>query len=423
MKLDSQFLPPPTQINQHDMVGGKPTDMSGSKSPNEKGCATTVKSVSHTKSPVSSDMVDTPLSVTNDQSNDSPKSHSMKGCSTTFESGPSKSAISGDIVYTQVSVPNHKSNELLGEVKQPVTKVNEGNDFLHELSITGSQEMIETSELVIGPSPVGAKSDDEGSEVNTQADMFPDNNDDHSTHPATEIAKSNGSGEPINIDSNSEVRSNDNQTDNGDFQCSRCFRNFFDYIKYNNHIHECQGSTHRYRCIHPGCPKEYSQRSVMLEHHKSVHQATPYLCTEENCQHKYSSQKALKAHIKEHHKSVFKYRCQVCNQRFFNRTQYSIHLTRHTNIKPFGCMNCKKASYSTAAQLSQHVSICLFGSVFRCDTCGKNFASQTTLKQHISNVHQFQGEFKCDLCPKVYRQYASLFKHKNTKHGQLNNAI
>ena len=155
----------------------------------------------------------------------------------------------------------------------------------------------------------------------------------------------------------------------------------------------------------------------MLEHHKSIHQSKPFICTEDNCQHKYSSQKALKAHIKEHHKNIFKYRCQVCNQRFLNKTQYSIHLTWHTNIKPYGCLNCKKAAYSTAAQLSQQIAMCLFGSVFRCKTCGKNFASQVTLKQHISNVHHFQGEFKCDLCPKVYRQYASLFKHKNTKHG------
>ena len=259
--------------------------------------------------------------------------------------------------------------------------------------------------------------DDDISEVNTQVDMFGDDNTyDMSNQPTDVLPLSENEGVSPGDEQEHLVVSPTTQ-DCGDFKCSRCFRAFVDYIKYSNHIHECQGSTRRYRCITPGCIKEYSQRSVMLEHHKSVHQSKPFICTEDNCQHKYSSQKALKAHIKEHHKNVFKYRCQVCNQRFLNKTQYSIHLTQHTNIKPYGCLNCKKAAYSMAAQLSQHVAMCLFGSIFRCETCGKNFASQVTLKQYVSNVHHFQGELKCDLCPKVYRQYASLFKHKNTKHG------
>ena len=262
-----------------------------------------------------------------------------------------------------------------------------------------------------------SSTDDES--VNTQMDLFADLGTEKNDAPVNTDGNVDVTDKLDTNENVSESATDTNGQETGDFQCSRCFREFFDYIRYTNHIQECQGSKRRYRCIQPGCQKEYSQRSVMLQHHKSVHQAKPFLCTEDNCHHKYSSQKALKAHIKEHHKNVFKYRCQVCHQRFLNKTQYSIHLTRHTNIKPFGCMNCKNASYSTAAQLSQHVTMCLSGSQFRCQICGKNFATQTTLRQHVQNVHQAKGEFKCDLYLRIYRQYASLYKHQRTKHGKI----
>ena len=265
---------------------------------------------------------------------------------------------------------------------------------------------------------------DDDSDVNTQQDLFSESpahevdiseyNDNAAMGEATAVDSEavqgvhSGNGDGLNATDGQET---------GDFQCSRCFREFSEYLRYTSHIYDCQGPRRRYRCIHPGCCREYAQRSVMLQHHKSVHQLKPFLCTEDNCHHKYTSQKALKAHIHEHHKKSFKYLCKVCNQRFLNCSQYTIHLTWHTNIKPFGCLNCKKAAYSTAAQLNQHVAICLFGTQFRCVICGRNFATQTTLRQHIKNIHQQPGEFKCDLCPKVYKQYASLYKHGIQKHG------
>ena len=107
----------------------------------------------------------------------------------------------------------------------------------------------------------------------------------------------------------------------------------------------------------------------------------------------------------------------MCGQKFIPKAQYNTHLTRHTNIKPFACNHCKNAAYTIAAQLLQHVAMCMFGSPFRCEMCGKSFSSQTTMKQHHQNVHMKSVDFPCDLCPKIYKQCTSLWKHRHDKHG------
>ena len=40
--------------------------------------------------------------------------------------------------------------------------------------------------------------------------------------------------------------------------------------------------------------------------------------------------------------------------------------------------SAKNSAYTTAAQLMQHVAMCMFGSPFRCKMCGESFSSQTT---------------------------------------------
>ena len=254
--------------------------------------------------------------------------------------------------------------------------------------------------------------DDGASEVDTQADLFEEEQPvDMATIDAE--AADRGSTDPGNLESDSEFSQR-----TGDFQCSRCFSEFQDYLVYTRHINSCQGPKRRYRCIQPSCSQEFSQRSIMMQHNRSIHLHQPFICQEKNCNHRYNSQKVLKAHIKEHHDKLFKFKCTICGQKFVHKSQYNTHLTRHTNIKPFACNHCKKASYTTAAQLTQHVTICMFGTPYCCEMCGKSCSSQTTLKQHVQNVHAKTADFRCDLCLKIYKQYASLWKHRRDKHSK-----
>ena len=264
------------------------------------------------------------------------------------------------------------------------------------------------SNVMLSISEVGSDDVDEVDSINTQADLFEDCNE-------SEVTTSEQQNQPNNNVTDDEQPPNSQVT--GDFQCSRCFQEFAHYLMYTKHIDTCQGPKRKYRCIQPGCTQEFSQRSIMLQHNQSVHLGQPFFCPDKSCNHRYKSQKALKAHIKEHHEKVFKFKCTVCRQKFIHKAQYNTHLTRHTNVKPFACNHCKNAAYTTAMQLTQHVAMCMFGSPFRCEMCGKSFSSQTTMKQHHQNVHVKLADFPCDLCPKIYKQYASLWKHRCDKHG------
>ena len=217
-----------------------------------------------------------------------------KGCGTTFETvSHSNSSILSDVENSTISVADNETYSAQGGNKQTSTTSVGVDEFGNDVCKIGTDTIGQTSPLVSHSSPEAAKSEDELSEVNTQADIFGDDNDDDTTNQADTVLNADGSVLPVNDQSKNVMESDQQEQETGDFQCSRCFRNFVDYIKYTNHIHECQGPTRRYHCIQPGCTKEYSQRSIMLEHHKSVHLYKPFICGKDNCQHKYASQKAL----------------------------------------------------------------------------------------------------------------------------------
>ena len=89
--------------------------------------------------------------------------------------------------------------------------------------------------------------DDRASEVDTQADLFEEEQPvDMATIDAEPADR--GSIDPGNLEIDSEFSQR-----TGDFQCSRCFSEFQDYLVYTCHINSCQGPKRRYRCIQPGC--------------------------------------------------------------------------------------------------------------------------------------------------------------------------
>ena len=53
----------------------------------------------------------------------------------------------------------------------------------------------------------------------------------------------------------------------------------------------------------------------------------------------------------------------------------------------------------------------------RCDTCGKNFVSASTLKTHVQRVHLGIRNFKCEQCDKKFKSNSALEYHLTFIHG------
>ena len=107
-----------------------------------------------------------------------------------------------------------------------------------------------------------------------------------------------------------------------------------------------------------------------------------------HCTCTYHSKKVLTVHIHQHHHHKFKHLCTVCGEKLFHKSQFDTHMAQHSSVKPYGCNICKKVSFSTASQLTQHLNRCMSGGeTHQCEMCGKKFASKGSLNQHKKNVH------------------------------------
>ena len=84
----------------------------------------------------------------------------------------------------------------------------------------------------------------------------------------------------------------------------------------------------------PTCSQDFSQRSIILEHHKSVHEGNPFKCTK--CQKTFTFNKVLQNHLKVTHKkskSELKYVCDACGKGFNNHNHFQKHSDRHKDQK------------------------------------------------------------------------------------------
>lgn len=57
-----------------------------------------------------------------------------------------------------------------------------------------------------------------------------------------------------------------------------------------------------------------------------------------------------------------------------------------------------------------------------CTYCGKSFASNSGLKQHM-HIHGSVKPYMCDQCPKAYTQFSNLCRHKRSHYTYENNFI
>ena len=55
---------------------------------------------------------------------------------------------------------------------------------------------------------------------------------------------------------------------------------------------------------------------------------------------------------------------------------------------------------------------------FICDTCGKAFAVDDSLKRHILQVHEGIKNHKCEFCGKSFVQSGTLNRHIQSVHYQ-----
>ena len=191
--------------------------------------------------------------------------------------------------------------------------------------------------------------------------------------------------------------------------CSKCKKVFQDVDKLELHEKKCFLGR-RYPCKYPGCGHVNSQKSLLNEHIKGVHENNPFRC--EVCSETFIYWKSLRKHEKRAHAEpdsmhMFKYNCSECDFVSDDKTEFQTHMDRHMNMKRYKCNVCASAFF-TQSQLTNHLKnscLALIKYKFECSVCGKKLKSEDRYREHFYSQHvlnQPQKMYYCEVCISHY---------------------
>ncbi|KAF9816275.1 hypothetical protein SFRURICE_003826 [Spodoptera frugiperda] len=158
-------------------------------------------------------------------------------------------------------------------------------------------------------------------------------------------------------------------------------------------------SRQQYPC--PQCDKKFQWRGNLLRHvHSHVARATGNLVCKP-CNRTFSSIATYQQHMKISRKHVsendFKYMCSDCGKRFPNKTQLKDHVDwEHLKNYVHKCNQCQKVLKSkTSLYLHKQVVHRSENTEHLCHHCGRSFANQSKLRNHMLALHSGQAAYKC----------------------------
>jgi len=128
------------------------------------------------------------------------------------------------------------------------------------------------------------------------------------------------------------------------------------------------------------CNAQFTKKSTLNRHIKSIHEAITYSCS--HCDKTFKQQGTMNRHIKSKHEGV-KYICNQCDYQATLKFHLTIHIQSiHDGVK------------------------------YACNECGHQATHQSSLTQHIRSKHE-GFKYTCKHCSKEY-SYQSRYKHLKT---------
>lgn len=203
--------------------------------------------------------------------------------------------------------------------------------------------------------------------------------------------------------------------------CPFCQKRFKDEDQMQKHILK----THRkpYNC--GKCRKGYSSDFALEEHQKTHEVASFYQCF--TCQMQYKTTTGLKYHqIREHSDMDPMFTCDYCGKRFKLKLDLGLHIDRsHMNVAHI-CRFCGMAVKNIAYHELKHEKHKKASSLYRCSVCPRKFKAWNSLENHLLMKHKSSGEGSPDmlrtLCEKKFRSrndfYQQVFSQSVAKQNK-----
>jgi len=196
------------------------------------------------------------------------------------------------------------------------------------------------------------------------------------------------------------------------FQCEHCIKVFSLKKHMNEHVRSVHEGIRNFECGF--CDKKFFKKYEKTKHERKHTGEKPHQC--QICGDSFKQKLTFDEHM-TFHSGIQEFQCIDCGKQFgLERSLRHHRLLRHTHQLP--CNMCDK-KFSTKSHLERHVKGHLGIKDSQCVDCGKQFASNRSLKQHMANEHldqkpENQEVFTCPVCGKLFKYVNNMKTHMKT---------
>ncbi|XP_077295367.1 uncharacterized protein LOC143917659 [Arctopsyche grandis] len=202
------------------------------------------------------------------------------------------------------------------------------------------------------------------------------------------------------------------------FICRICSQEFSDELSLKDHqeVHEentrdtsPEGSKLKDEVICDMCNETFDNKTCLIEHINFQHMRIytgPLKC--ETCSKLFKNERALerhnvKNHINEEEEEEPKHKCVVCSKEFINNDILEFHKLTHKEDT--------RDKSPEGSKLKDEVI---------CDVCNEKFENKTCLIEHINFQHMriYTGPLKCETCSKLFKNERALERHNVENHNE-----